>query len=90
MPCCSIGDSHLCCSGEPRVKEPQLKSKAPKPAAPLGVLPIHGLVSLDGVGVPRVTAHGGLAGWQRKRVLEFIEEHLSETISLSTLSAVAQ
>lgn len=90
MPCCSIGDSHLCCSGEPRVKEPQLKSKAPKPAAPLGVLPIHGLVSLDGVGIPRVTAHGGLAGWQRKRVLEFIEEHLSETISLSTLSAVAQ
>ena len=47
-------------------------------------------MSLDGVAVQRVTAHGGLAGWQRKRVLEFIEEHLSEAISLSTLSAVAQ
>lgn len=91
MPCCSIGDNHLCRSGEPRIKEPQLKSKAPKPAAPLGVLPIHGPVSLDGgAGVQRVTARGGLAGWQRKRVLAFIEEHLSETISLSTLSAVAQ
>jgi AraC family transcriptional regulator len=48
-------------------------------------------VSLDGgVGVQRVATRGGLAGWQRKRVLAFIEEHLSETISLATLSAVAQ
>lgn len=58
MPCCSIGDNHLCRSGEPRIKEPRLKSKAPRPAAPLGVLPIHGPVSLDGgAGVQRVTAH---------------------------------
>jgi AraC family transcriptional regulator len=48
-------------------------------------------VSLDGgVGVQRAAVRGGLAGWQRKRVLAFIEEHLSETISLLTLSAVAQ
>jgi AraC family transcriptional regulator len=59
--------------------------------APLGVLPIHGQVILDNsVGVQRATARGGLAGWQRKRVLEFIEEHLADTISLSTLSALAQ
>ena len=91
MPCCSIGGNYPCPSGEPRSKEPQLKSKTPKPAVPLGVLPIHGPVSLDGgVKVQRVTMRGGLAGWQRKRVLEYIDDHLSETISLSTLSALTQ
>ncbi|HZP70891.1 MAG TPA: AraC family transcriptional regulator [Pseudolabrys sp.] len=35
-------------------------------------------------------ARGGLAGWQRKRVTEYIEEHLSETISLSTLAGLVQ
>ncbi|HET7804957.1 MAG TPA: AraC family transcriptional regulator [Pseudolabrys sp.] len=44
----------------------------------------------DGVEAHRAIMRGGLSGWQRKRVLEFIEEHLSETISLSTLSALAQ
>jgi AraC family transcriptional regulator len=29
---------------------------------------------------------GGLPAWQRKRVVEFIEEHLSEEISLATLA----
>ena len=90
MPCCSVGDNRLCRTGdEPRIEESQLKSKSR--SAPLGVLPIHGQVSLhDGVGLQRVTVRGGLAGWQRKRVLEFIDQHLSETISLSTLSAIAQ
>lgn len=92
MPCCAIRDDHHCCHADrSRDRKPQPKSKAPKPAAPLGVLPIHGPVSLDGgVGVQRVATRGGLAGWQRKRVLAFIEEYLSETISLATLSAVAQ
>ena len=92
MPCCSTGDNHFCRSGdEPRLKELQLKSKSPAPGAPLGVLPIHGPVSFhDGVGLQRIIARGGLAGWQRKRVLEYIEEHLSETITLSMLSALAQ
>ena len=87
MPCCSIGDNHLCRSGD--LKDSQLKSNSAARSAPLGVLPIHGQVILDGaVGLQRATARGGLAGWQRKRVLEFIEEHLSETISLSALSAI--
>jgi AraC-like DNA-binding protein len=92
MPCCSTGDNHLCRSAdEPPPKELQLKSKSPAPGAPLGVLPIHGPVKLhDAVRLQRVTARGGLAGWQRKRVLEYIEEHLSETITLSMLSALAQ
>ena len=92
MPCCTTGDNHRCRSGDdPRLKELQLKSKSPAPGAPLGVLPIHGPVKFhDGVGLQRVTARGGLAGWQRKRVLEYIEEHLSEAITLSMLSALAQ
>lgn len=32
----------------------------------------------------------GLAGWQRKRVFEFIENHLAETISISALAALVQ
>jgi hypothetical protein len=92
MPCCSTGGNHRCrSSDEPRLRELQLKSKSPAPGAPLGVLPIHGPVNLhDGLGLQQVTARGGLAGWQRKRVLEYIEEHLSETITLSVLSALAQ
>lgn len=89
MPYCSIGDDHHCGSGDKSGPEgSQLKSKSPALGAPLGVLPIHGPVNLDhGNGL---TVRGGLAGWQRKRVVEFIEEHLSEKIGLSTLSALAQ
>jgi AraC family transcriptional regulator len=90
MPGCSIDDNRLGRIGdEPRLEEPQLKSKSV--GAPLGVLPIPRQVSLrNGAELRRITVSGGLAGWQRKRVLEFIEEHLSETISLSTLSTLAR
>lgn len=37
-----------------------------------------------------MAARGGLAGWQRKRVFEFIENHLAETISISALAALVQ
>jgi AraC family transcriptional regulator len=89
MPYCLIVEDHRCGSGDKSgLKEPQLKSKSPALGTPLGVLTIHGPVNLDhGIGL---TARGGLAGWQRKRVLEFIEGHLSEKIGLSTLSALAQ
>ena len=92
MPCCEIRDDHRYrCADQSRDRKLQLKSETPVRSAALGVLPIHGPVNLDGRVRPQpVTARGGLAGWQRKRVLEYIEEHLSETISLSTLSAVAQ
>jgi AraC family transcriptional regulator len=32
--------------------------------------------------------HGGLPAWQQKRVVEFIEEHLAEEISLATLAEI--
>lgn len=33
---------------------------------------------------------GGLAGWQQRRVTEYIEEHLAEDIGLATLAELAQ
>jgi AraC family transcriptional regulator len=33
---------------------------------------------------------GGLAGWQKKRLTEYIDEHLNENISLRELAAIAQ
>jgi AraC family transcriptional regulator len=33
---------------------------------------------------------GGLPAWQQKRVMEFIEQHLAEEISLTALAAVAE
>jgi len=33
---------------------------------------------------------GGLAGWQRRAVCEYIEEHLPEEISLAELAAIAR
>ena len=35
-------------------------------------------------------ARGGLAGWQRKRVTEYILEHLTEDVSLGQLAALAE
>jgi AraC family transcriptional regulator len=35
-------------------------------------------------------ARGGLAGWQQKTVSAYIEEHLSESISLATLARLAR
>lgn len=33
---------------------------------------------------------GGLAGWQQRRIVEFIEEHLADDLPLATLSGLAQ
>jgi AraC family transcriptional regulator len=54
----------------------------------LGVVLAHELVRLN-PGTPRVQqprARGGLAAWQQRIVIAYIEEHLSEQISLATLA----
>jgi len=56
-------------------------------AEALSVVLMHELVRLERAtsgAVKRVS--GGLPAWQRKRVVEFIDEHLSEDISLATLA----
>jgi AraC family transcriptional regulator len=53
----------------------------------LGGLLAHELLRLDGATSPsRRADRGGLAGWQRRRLVDFVEEHLAEDISLIMLA----
>jgi len=56
-------------------------------AEALGGLLAHELLRLQGANpAPRPANRGGLAGWQRKRVIDFMEAHLAEDISLNVLA----
>jgi AraC family transcriptional regulator len=58
----------------------------------LGILMAHDLVRVNGnadlVGAP--ADRGGLAGWQQRRLAEYIEEHVSDNIPLAALSQLVQ
>jgi AraC family transcriptional regulator len=56
-------------------------------AEALSLVLMHELIRLEHTrsGTVRPLS-GGLAAWQRKRLVEFVEEHLSEEISLATLA----
>jgi AraC family transcriptional regulator len=57
----------------------------------LGGLLAHELLRLDGATArSRRTHRGGLAGWQQARVIDFMEEHLAEDMSLRTLADLAR
>ena len=63
------------------------------PAARLHAEALGGLLSIellrllqDGAPASRPSPRGGLAAWQQKRVMDFIEEHLSEDVSLDVLA----
>ena len=59
-------------------------------AESLAVVLVHELIQMnDPAAVPPVH-RGGLAGWQQKRLEEYIFDHLSEEISLTDLANVAQ
>jgi len=57
----------------------------------LGTVLAHELVRLN-VGAPRLESslRGGLAAWQQRTVADYIEEHLADQISLSTLAQLAR
>ena len=57
----------------------------------LGVSLAHELICASG-GLRRVEprARGGLAAWQRRTLVEYIEEHLAEPISLAKLAQLVQ
>jgi len=60
-------------------------------AEALGGVLAHELLRLHGtIPVSRPVNRGGLAGWQRKRVMDFMEEHLAGDISLDLLADVAK
>jgi AraC family transcriptional regulator len=57
----------------------------------LGGLLAHELLRLYGTILPsRPTYRGGLAPWQQRRVVEFIEQHLADDISLDALAKVVR
>jgi AraC family transcriptional regulator len=57
----------------------------------LGVLMAHELLRLHtGEPAARPDVRGGLAAWQERTVVAYIEEHLAEPISLATLAQLAR
>jgi AraC family transcriptional regulator len=70
----------------------KLKTQIDKPrpniyAEALGVVLAHELIRLNATGIE--TPHGGLAGWQQKRLVEYIDAHLDEEISLKDFANIA-
>jgi AraC family transcriptional regulator len=85
---------------DPVLRQTALKLEALVEAGPLGsrlyaealgsVL-VHELLRLtSGTMRAEPPTRGGLAGWQRRLVAQYIEEHLSEQISLAELAELAQ
>jgi AraC family transcriptional regulator len=57
----------------------------------LGIVLAHELARLNterGCAVTQV--HGGLAAWQRRKAVDYIEEHLAESISLAALAQLVR
>jgi AraC family transcriptional regulator len=59
-------------------------------AEALGLVLSHELIRLHQGSSSAPVVRGGLAGWQRKKVADHIEEHLSDNMSLQQLAAVAE
>lgn len=60
-------------------------------AEALSIVLAHELVRINnGVMPAEPMRRGGLAGWQKNRVVEYIEENLAEPVSLATLAELAQ
>jgi AraC family transcriptional regulator len=60
-------------------------------AETLGRVLLHALAALDRTRASSdAPARGGLAGWQRKRVAEYIDEHLADELKLSDLAQLAR
>ena len=60
-------------------------------AEALGAVLAHELVRLGGnASASSVAAGSGLAGWQQKRVVEFIEENLSNDVSIAAMAELVR
>jgi AraC family transcriptional regulator len=60
-------------------------------AEALGVVLVHELVRLNaGRALSWPPERGGLCGWQRRRIAEYIEGHLADDISLATLAELVK
>lgn len=57
----------------------------------LGAVLAHEIARLNaGPEASQLPARGGLAGWQKRVVTAYVDEHLGETISLATLATLAR
>jgi len=56
----------------------------------LNIALLHELLIANGKTPTDAVSHGGLAGWQERRVIEYIESNLNQPISLSELAAIAR
>jgi AraC family transcriptional regulator len=73
----------------------KLKSQVGKPASrdyaeALGIVLLHELIRMNGSVGAEYAPFGGLAGWQQKRLNEYISAHLADEISLIDLANIAQ
>jgi AraC family transcriptional regulator len=60
-------------------------------AEALGILLAHELLRLNNGGVEEgAVVRGGLATWQKRRVADYVEEHLGENLLLSSLAEMAR
>ncbi len=59
-------------------------------AEALIVVLLHELMRLNASNVAEPVARGGLAGWQQKRVTDYIEAHLDQSIPLAQLAELAR
>jgi AraC family transcriptional regulator len=71
------------------IEGPQVNDRLYREA--LGTVLAHELVRLDpGADRAGLPARGGLAAWQQRAVVAYIEEHLTEQISLSALAQLVR
>jgi AraC family transcriptional regulator len=63
---------------------------SPQYAEALGVVLAHELVRLETGVSATSTLKGGLASWQKRKISEFIEEHLDEEVPLRQLADIVQ
>lgn len=59
-------------------------------AEALGGVLAHEIIRLDDAVPGLRPVRGGLAAWQQRRVVEFIEEHLADDVPLAALASLAQ
>jgi AraC family transcriptional regulator len=59
-------------------------------AEALGAVLAHEIVRLDDGAPELIAVRGGLAAWQQRRIVEFIEEHIAEDFPLGALAGLAQ
>jgi AraC family transcriptional regulator len=59
-------------------------------AEALGAVLAHEIVRLDASAPELIAVRGGLAAWQQKRIVEFIDAHLAEDLPLATLAGLVQ